>query len=103
MRSKVRNFKAFNEGIHGIFLRSFFPKMPSYTAFLKQLKKQSGNLLSLATDGYRSTPLTNQLQVKGIKLLPKHFPCYPYRWRDFDALKNKFYVKIGKIILFTNI
>ncbi|MDR1438206.1 MAG: hypothetical protein LBI69_04070 [Puniceicoccales bacterium] len=26
MRSKVRKFKAFYEGIRGIFLRSFFPK-----------------------------------------------------------------------------
>jgi hypothetical protein len=39
MHSKTLNFKAFYGGIHGIFLRSRFLKMPSYTAFLKQLKK----------------------------------------------------------------
>jgi FMN phosphatase YigB (HAD superfamily) len=50
MRSKVRNFKAFYKGIHRIFLRPFFPNMPSYIAFLKQLKKQSKNLLGLITN-----------------------------------------------------
>jgi hypothetical protein len=48
MRSKTLNFKAFYGGIHGIFLRPLVPKMPPYTDFLKQLKKQSKNLLSLA-------------------------------------------------------
>jgi hypothetical protein len=34
---KSAQFQSFLEGIHGIFLRSFFPKMPSYTAFFEAI------------------------------------------------------------------
>jgi IS5 family transposase len=54
MLSKVRSFKTFYKGPQGKFLRPFFPKMTTYTAFLKQLKKHSQKLWSLATDGDRS-------------------------------------------------
>jgi hypothetical protein len=47
MCSKVRSFKTFYEGACGKFLRPFFPKMPSHTAFLKQLKNHSKKLWAL--------------------------------------------------------
>ena len=49
MISKVRSFSAFYTGVHGEFLRRFFPKMMSYSAFLKQLKKHSSKMWLLAT------------------------------------------------------
>jgi hypothetical protein len=48
--SKMRSFKVFYEGVEGKFLRPFFPKMTSYTAFLKQLKNHSRKLWILATE-----------------------------------------------------
>lgn len=49
-RAKMRSFKTFYTGIHGDFLRLFFPKMPSYTAFLKQVQKHARNFYILAVD-----------------------------------------------------
>jgi hypothetical protein len=46
--NKVRSFKKFYNGIHGKFLHPFFPKMTTYSSFLKQLKKHSRNLCILA-------------------------------------------------------
>jgi IS5 family transposase len=67
MQSKMRSFKVFYEGVQGKFLQPFFPKMPSYTAFMKQLKNHSRKFWTIATerDGSRkcrkvyidSTPL----------------------------------------------
>jgi IS5 family transposase len=50
MKSKMRSFKVFYEGVEGEFLRPFFPKMPSYTAFLKQLKNCSKEFCILARE-----------------------------------------------------
>jgi IS5 family transposase len=49
MLSKVRSFKEFYVGAQGDFLRQFFPRMMSYSAFLKQLKKHSREIWSMAT------------------------------------------------------
>jgi hypothetical protein len=48
MRSKVRSFKEFYNGPQGEFLRQFFPKMMSYSAFQKQVNKYPKDLLRLA-------------------------------------------------------
>jgi hypothetical protein len=36
LKSKVRSFREFYDGVHEQFLRQFFPKMPDYFNFLKQ-------------------------------------------------------------------
>jgi IS5 family transposase len=48
MLCKVRSFKAFYNGPQGEFLRSFFPQMMSYGAFMKQLKNCSQKISALA-------------------------------------------------------
>jgi IS5 family transposase len=50
MQSKMRSFKVFYDGVQGKFLRPFFPKMPSYTAYMKQLKNYSKKFWILATE-----------------------------------------------------
>jgi hypothetical protein len=39
LKSKVNSFREFYGGVHGQFLRQFFPKMPDYSNFLKHPKK----------------------------------------------------------------
>jgi hypothetical protein len=48
--SNACSFKAFYNGSQGEFLRQFFPKMPSYTAFLKQVQKLSMEFGTLAME-----------------------------------------------------
>jgi IS5 family transposase len=47
LKSKVRSFKEFYDGINGQFLGQFFPQMPDYSNFLKHLKKASKSIYKM--------------------------------------------------------